>query len=110
MKIHRDHGPSVSPNAAPLLKTSVSRNQSPRTGCGVYAGVSRSTAKNFVNWSSTTIPATEPRNRAGVSSRSSLLPIFLPLLALDAESRMRQRVEAIEADLAAAVVALPELL
>src|SRR5437773_1803908 len=56
--------------------------------------------------SSATTPAAVPQN----SRRSAPLAIFLFRLALDAETRVRQGVEAVEADVLAALLALAELL
>src|SRR5437762_9443375 len=56
--------------------------------------------------SSRTTPAAVAQN----SRRSAPLPIFLLRLALDAQARVRERVQPVEADVLAALLALAEFL
>src|SRR5882762_9649884 len=59
---------------------------------------------SLVAKSTTTIPAAVAQNRR----RSAALAILFLRLALDAQPRMRQRIEPVEADLFAALLALAE--
>src|SRR5919107_3302483 len=105
-KIQRDCGPRLSPNAAPGLYTSVKRSVFPSTSCGMPRGCSMRSAIAFVITSTTRIT-----RRIGQNSAALLrLRIFLALLALDAVARVRERVQSLERDVVAAVVALAERL
>src|SRR3954464_6042886 len=99
--------PRFSPNAAPGLYTSVSLRWLPRISCGMCCGASCAAAISLVTRSIATTVISVPQNRGGLGLA---LSIFFALLALDAVSGVRQRIETLEADLAAAVVALSELL
>src|ERR1039458_3374265 len=70
-------------------------------------GIRRSTATIFVNASTIITDAATPKKRRGFGL---LLAIFFALLALDAEAGVRQRVETLEPDLAAALVTPSERL
>src|SRR5690348_9500892 len=105
MKMYREYSPRYRPNAAPWLRTSVSRSVSPTTCCG-WNGASVFSAIIFVTMSATTMTATTGQNTTALGPL--LLGIFLALLALDAVPRMRQGIEALEGDFVAAVVALAE--
>src|SRR6266550_1195536 len=70
-------------------------------------GDSVAAAISLVARSRATTVISVPQNRGGLDLP---LSIFFALLALDAISRVRQRVEPFESDLSPAVVALPELL
>src|SRR5690348_3879874 len=101
MKIHREYGPRYRPNAAPGLCTRVRRTQSPNTSRGTRAGTSARAAQYFVTPSrTTTAPTIDQKSRALLL----LLSIFLALLASDAESRVRQRIESVEVDVLAAIM------
>src|SRR5687767_756841 len=104
-KTTREYGPTSMPNDAPGLYASVSCTQSPTTSCGTYSGTRCVTASDLVATSSarTTRSSGQKSEALGL-----LLPIFLALLVLDAEPRMRQRVEAVEVDVLAALLALAE--
>src|SRR5512135_1350208 len=93
------------PNAAPGLYTSWSWKKSPSTRTLRDRGSSAS-ARNFVRRSRAITAATTPANRR----RSAVLAILLFFLAVDAQPRVRQRVEALGRDLLAAALALAVLL
>src|SRR4051812_1781030 len=99
--------PRFSPNAAPGLYTSVSLRWLPRISCGMCCGASCVAAISLVTRSIATTVISVPQKRGGLGLA---LSIFFALLALDAVSGVRQRVETLEADLPAAVVTLSELL
>src|SRR5829696_6230238 len=105
-KIQRDCGPRFSPNAAPGLYTSVNRSVFPSTSCGMPRGSSMRSAIAFV------ITSTTRTTRSIGQNSAALLPfrIFLALLALNAVARVRERVQPLERDVVAAVVALAERL
>src|SRR5204862_281113 len=69
-------------------------------------GASHASASSLVARSATTTTAAVPQN----TRRSATLAIFLLGLALDAEPGVRQRVEPLEHDVLAALLALDELL
>src|SRR6184192_492924 len=69
-------------------------------------GASHASASSLVARSATTTTAAVPQN----TRRSATLAIFLLGLALDAEPGVRQRVEPLEHDVLAALLALAELL
>src|ERR1700747_3106980 len=69
-------------------------------------GASHASASSFVARSATTIAAAVPQN----TRRSATLAIFLLGLALDAEPRVRERVEPLEHDVLPALLALAEFL
>src|SRR3981081_3495371 len=98
--------PRFKPNAAPGLYTSVNRMWLPSISCGICCGDRLAAAISFVTRSSATTSTNVPQKRGGVGLA---LSIFFALLALDAISGVRQRVEALEAYLAPAVVAFAEL-
>src|SRR5882762_4427609 len=104
-KTQREYSPTSNPNAAPWLYTRRSCTQSPMTASG-RRRASRASASSLVMTSETTIAAAVPQN----SRRSAALSIFLLRLALDAQPGVRQRVEPVEADLIAALLALAEAL
>src|SRR6267143_824583 len=79
----------------------------PSISCGMCCGERLAAAINFVTRSSTTMSTKLPQKRGGLGLA---LSIFFALLALDAISGVRQCVEALEADLATAVVTFAELL
>src|SRR2546427_10698973 len=62
-------------------------------------------ATSLVRMSRVTMPSTVPQNRR----RLAALSILFLRLALNAQAGVRQRVESIEADFLAALLALPEL-
>src|SRR5437870_7562119 len=68
-------------------------------------GASHASASNLVARSATTTAAAVAQN----TRRSATLAIFLLGLALDAEPRMRERVEPLEQDVLPAWLALAEL-
>src|SRR5674476_171942 len=106
VKIHRECAPRLSPNAAPGLYTSVSRIQLPSTSCWMRCGASSRSANPFVTTSITITKA-----KTGQKSVLLLrLRIFLLLLALNAETGVRERIEPLEGDFLPAVVALAECL
>src|SRR4051812_26584010 len=105
MKMYREYSPRYSPNAAPWLRTSVSRSASPATCCGWYC-VSVFSAIILVTKSATTMTATTGQNTAALGLL--LFGIFLALLAFDAKPRVRQRIETLVGDLLLAVVAFAE--
>src|SRR4051812_17330058 len=70
-------------------------------------GESVAAAMSFVTRSSATTTTRVPQKRGGLALA---LSIFFALLALDAVSSVRQRVETLERDLLSTVVALAELL
>src|SRR5690606_11206948 len=106
MKIQREYGPRCSPKAAPGLYTSVRRTNSPNTSRGTRDGMSACTATHLVTTSSAiTLSSTLQK---GAALRLLLLAIFLALLAVDAEARMRQRGEPVEWNVLPARVALAE--
>src|SRR4051812_26534593 len=74
---------------------------------GTCCGDSDAAAISLVTRSVATTTISVPQKRGGLGLA---LSIFFALLALDAVSRVRKRVESLEADVAAAVVALTELL
>src|SRR3982074_267602 len=98
--------PRFKPNAAPGLYTSVNRMWLPSISCGMCCGDRLAAAISFVTRSSATTSTNVPQKRGGLGLA---LSIFFALLALDAISCVRQRVEALEAYLAPAVVAFAEL-
>src|SRR5437763_1331106 len=104
-KIQREYAPRHSPNAAHWLNTSRSCTMSPTRRMG-RVGASHASASSLVARSATTTTAAVPQN----TRRSATLAIFLLGLALDAEPRVRQRVEPLEHDVLAALLALAELL
>ena len=109
MKIQREYGPRCRPNAAPGLYTSVSRSRLAEHLVRNARGAAARSAIAFV----TTSSDDDRRRRTGQNSaRVSFATscIFLALLALDAVARVRQRVEPLEGDVVAAVVALAERL
>src|SRR3989440_3785708 len=69
-------------------------------------GASHASASSLVARSATTTAAAVPQN----TRRSATLAIFLLGLALDAEPGVRQRVEPLEQDVLAALLAFAELL
>src|SRR5437879_12731706 len=73
----------------------------PSISCGMCCGERLAAAINFVTRSSTTMSTKLPQKMGGLGLA---LSIFFALLALDAISGVRQCVEALEADLATAVV------
>src|SRR3954452_14770381 len=75
--------------------------------CGMCCGDSSQVAISFVSRSIEKTLISVPQNRGGLGLA---LSVFFALLALDAVSGVRERIETLEADLAAAVVALSELL
>src|SRR5215467_13548507 len=99
MKIQREYCPTCRPKAAPGLYTSVKRSHSPYTSCGIRSGTRCVRASALVQ-KSTVATST----RTGQNTPELLLCIFLTLLAVDAVARVRQRIEAIERDLVAALV------
>src|SRR5581483_2433556 len=104
-KIQREYAPRHSPTAAQRLYTRRSCTSSPITATGACRASSVS-ARSFVTTSaSTTAPAVIQNTR-----RSAPLAIFFLRLALDAQPRVRQRVQALEADVLAALLALAEAL
>src|SRR3954470_13534909 len=70
-------------------------------------GASCAAAISLVTRSIATTVTSVPQKRGGLGLA---LSIFFALLALDAVPGVRQRVETLEADVPAAIVALPELL
>src|SRR4051812_2218804 len=96
--------PMLSPKAAPGLNTSVHRNTSPTTARGKCRG-SAVLAHSFVTKSSATMTS-----RTGQNSVPLLLRIFLPLLAIDAVPRVRQRIQPFEGDVVPALMTLAETL
>src|SRR5436305_4979529 len=96
--------PTFRPNAAPGLRTSASRNQSPNTLCGIVFATRKFTASRFVMKSLRVTRIITGQNVAALL----LLRIFLALLTIDAITSMRQRVQPFERDLLAAIVALSE--
>src|SRR2546425_363510 len=92
------------PNAAPGLYTSCRVTQSPMTRTGTRESVA--TASSLVTKSSTTTPEATVQN----NFRLPALSIFLLGLALDAETGVGQRVQPLEPDVVAALVALAEFL
>src|ERR1051325_3783043 len=105
MKIQREYVPTFNPNAAPGLCTSVKRIQSPKIGCGSPSKPRRAAATAFVQ-KSTAVTNTS----TGQKSPALLLCIFLTLFAIDAIAGVGQRIEPLERDLVAALVALAEAL
>src|SRR5574341_54948 len=92
------------PKAAPGLYTSWKLSQSPTSGTGRWASVA--TAIRLVRKSTTTTPhATIQKTK-----RLAPLAIFFLGFALDAEAGVRQRIEPLEVDLVAALLAFAELL
>src|SRR3954468_12391056 len=79
------------------------RIQSPATPRGNPCGRNDVSAHHLVATSAAVTVATTAQKAAAL-----FLRIFLALLAVDAESRVRKRVETIVRDLVAALVALPE--
>src|SRR3954467_13599561 len=75
--------------------------------CGMCCGASCAAAISLVTRSTATTVISVPQNRGGLGLA---LSIFFALLALDAVSGVRERVETLEADLPAAVMTLAELL
>src|SRR5690349_15041644 len=69
-------------------------------------GASHASASSLVARSATTTAAAVPQN----TRRSASLAIFLLGFALDAEARVRERVEPLEENVLAALLALTELL
>src|SRR6185503_300781 len=107
-KIQREYWPRWRPKAAPRLNTSVRRTTSPNTSRGTPRGQRSRTAIHFVTMSErTTVTTTGQKIR---DRSASGLSIFFPLLALDAEASMGERVESLERDLFPAVMALSEVL
>src|SRR5436190_742105 len=104
-KIQREFSPTCRPNAAPSLYTSRNWTTSPITGSGRRRARNDS-AISLVTKSDTTTATAVPQN----SRRSAAFTIFLSGLALDAEAGMGKRVEAIEADGFAALLAAAEFL
>src|SRR5882672_12298024 len=104
-KTQREYSPTSNPNAAPWLYTRRSCTQSPMIESG-RRRASKASASNFVMTSATTIAPAVPQNIL----RSAALSICLLRLALDAQARVGQRVEPVEADLLAALLALAEAL
>src|ERR687895_301180 len=95
------------PNEAPGLYASVSCTQSPSTSCGTYSGTRCRTASDLVVTSSARTTASSGQKSAALGL---LFSIFLALLVLDAQPRVRQRVEPVEVDVFAALLALAERL
>src|SRR5512143_3648085 len=93
------------PNAAPGLYTSWSWKKSPRT-CTLRDRGSSASARNLVTRSRAITAATTPANRR----RSAVLAILLFFLAVDAQPRVRQRVQPLDRDVLAAILALAVLL
>src|SRR6185295_10259041 len=75
--------------------------------CGMCCGESCAAAISLVTRSTATTTIKVPQKRGGLGLA---LSIFFALLALDAIPGVRQCVEALEADLAPAVVAFSKLL
>src|SRR4051794_12183519 len=111
-KIQREYGPRCSPKAAPWLYTRRSWNQSPSTAMpGVRSRTASATILVIRSSRITTTAAIQKIRCSGPGAAgSAALSIFLFLLAGDAQTRMWQRVEALEVDLLAALVAVSELL
>src|ERR1051326_1972870 len=105
MNTQREWSPTWSPNAAPGLYTNVKRSQSPTTSRGTRSGISDRTASSFVATSLATMAI-----RIGQKVFQLSLRIFFALLALDAVAGVRKRIETLERNLLAAVVALAERL
>src|SRR6266568_1608210 len=101
----REQAPRHSPNAAHWLYTRRSWTYSPITWTGRWRA-SRDSARSLVTKSAaTTAPAVVQNSR-----RLAALSIFFLRLALDAQPGMGQRVESLESDLLAALLALAEFL
>src|SRR5688500_7732397 len=101
----REYGPTSMPNEAPGLYASVNCTQSPTTARETYSGTRYVTASDLVVTSSATTTRSSGQNSAALGL---LLSIFLALLVLDAQARMRKRVEPVEVDVLAALLALAE--
>src|SRR3982751_555480 len=77
------------------------------TSCGMCCGERLAAAISLVTRSTATTMTNVPQKRRGLGLA---LSIFFALLALDAISGVRKRVEPLEADLSPTVMALAELL
>src|SRR5882672_9192798 len=104
-KIQREFSPTCRPNAAPSLYTRRNCTTSPTMRSGSRRARNDS-AISLVTKSETTTAVAVPQN----NRRSAALTIFLSGLALDAQAGVRERIEAVEPDGLAALLATAEAL